>query len=88
MAKLVLDIEPSVIDDIKKFTEDHRLDLSKLTESYFKRITSTDNSEPIKMKKEHELSDWVKSLVLAKEPTPDFDHKAEYGKHLEKKYGL
>ncbi|CAF1646802.1 unnamed protein product, partial [Didymodactylos carnosus] len=33
---------------------------------------------------DEDLSDWVKSLVLAKTPTPDFDHKKEYGDHIMK----
>jgi hypothetical protein len=89
MAKLVLDIEPSVIDEIKKFADEHQLDLSKLTENYFKRVTTTDNTEPVKIRRNVEdFSPWIQQIVLSKEPTPDFDHKAEYGKHLEEKYGL
>jgi Family of unknown function (DUF6364) len=89
MAKLVLDIEPSVIDEIKKFADEHKLDLSKLTENYFKRVTTTDSVEPVKIRRNVEdFSPWIQQIVLSKEPTPDFDHKAEYGKHLEEKYGL
>jgi hypothetical protein len=40
------------------------------------------------MKPRSEYSEWVQELMLAKEPTPDFDHKAEYHKHLDEKYGL
>jgi len=90
MAKLVLDIEPSVINEIKKFADEHKLDLSKLTENYFKRVTKkTENVEPVTIRKKLEdYPEWIQQIVLSKEPTPDFDHKAEYGKHLEEKYGL
>ena len=89
MAKLVLDIEPSVIDEIKRFAEQHKLDLSKLTENYFKRVTKTENVEAVTIRKKLEdYPEWIQQIVLSKEPTPDFDHKAEYGKHLEEKYGL
>ena len=32
--------------------------------------------------------EWMKELIIARHPTPDFDHKAEYHKHLEEKHGL
>ena len=35
-----------------------------------------------------DLPEWIQQLVVATEPTPDFDHKAEYHKHLEEKYDL
>ena len=35
-----------------------------------------------------ELPDWVKEFAISGDPVPDFDHKAEYHKHLEEKYGL
>jgi hypothetical protein len=87
MAKLVLDIEPSVKDELEKLVKEQNLDLSKITEDFFRSLTAKEK-KPYKIKQEHELSDWAKSLVLSKEPTPDFDHKAEYGKHIEEKYGL
>ena len=40
------------------------------------------------MKTEEELPEWIQKLKISTGPVPDFDHKAEYGKHLEKKYGL
>jgi len=32
--------------------------------------------------------EWMKELIIARKPTPNFDHKAEYHKHLEEKFGL
>jgi len=40
------------------------------------------------MKSLDELSDFVKGLTISGDPVPDFDHKAEYHKHLDEKYGL
>jgi hypothetical protein len=40
------------------------------------------------MKPLHEYPEWIQELILSKESTPDFDHKAEYHKHLDEKYGL
>lgn len=88
MAKLVLDIEPGVKSDLEKLVKEQNLDLSKITEDFFRSLT-TKEKKPYKIRTEpHEFSEWLQKLVLSKEPTPDFDHKAEYGKHLEEKYGL
>jgi hypothetical protein len=40
------------------------------------------------MKTEDKLADWIIKLTISGDPIPDFDHKAEYHKHLEEKYGL
>ena len=39
------------------------------------------------MKSLEELSDFVARITISGDPVPDFDHKAEYHKHLEEKYG-
>jgi hypothetical protein len=88
MAKLVLDIEPSVKDELERLVKEQNLDLSKITEEFFRSLT-TKKEESIKVKKElKDYPEWIQNIVLSKEPTPDFDHKAEYGKHIEEKYGL
>jgi hypothetical protein len=88
MAKLVLDIEPSVIDALNKVAEKKHQSISRVAEDLFKDATSK-KIEPVKIRKNVEdFSPWIQQIVLSKEPTPDFDHKAEYGKHLEEKYGL
>jgi hypothetical protein len=40
------------------------------------------------MMTEDELPSWVKKMTISTDPVPDFDHKAEYHKHLEEKYGF
>jgi len=40
------------------------------------------------MKTKDELPEFIKKLRITTGPVPDFDHKAEYHKHLEVKYGL
>lgn len=88
MAKLVLDIEPSVKNDLEKLVKEQNLNLSKIAEDFFRSLTSKEKN-PVKIRKEpHEFSEWLQKIVLSKEPTADFDHKAEYRKHLEEKYGL
>ncbi len=86
MAKLVLDIEPEVIKEAQYYANETHSDLSVLVQDFLKRI-STFKTEPI-VEKKVEIADWVKELTLSKTPTPDFDHKEEYHKHLEEKYGL
>lgn len=44
--------------------------------------------DTFRMKTEDELADFIKKLTISGDPIPDFDHKAEYHKHLEEKYGL
>lgn len=50
-------------------------------------LRATSNSKKLSKVDSIEISDWVKSLVAADKPTSDFDHKAEFYKHLEEKYG-
>ena len=88
MAKLVLDIEPSIKEELEKLVKEQNLNLSKITEEFFRSLTNKEK-KTVKIRKEpHEFSEWLQKIVLSKEPTPDFDHKAEYGKHIEEKYGL
>lgn len=58
--------------------------LSKMTENLFKKEGETE-VHPFKMKSMDELPDWIKNLTVKGDPIPDFDHKAEYHKHLEEK---
>ncbi|MFI5162525.1 MAG: DUF6364 family protein [Sphingobacteriales bacterium] len=85
--KLTLNIEPDLIDKIKDVARKKNTSLSKVTESLYKKEVEREK-EPFKMKSLDELSDFVKSLMISGEPIPDFDHKAEYHKHLDEKYGL
>lgn len=84
--KLTLNIEQGVIDQIKKVAKKRNTSLSKITESLFKQEVKN-SSEPFRMKTEDEISDWVKGVVAVGDAIPDFDHKAEYHKHIEGKYG-
>lgn len=84
--KLTLNIEPGLIDGIKKITKNKQLSLSKFTENYYKSVIESEK-EPFRMKDYDELPDFVKNLKISGGPIPDFDNKAEYHKHLEEKYG-
>lgn len=90
MAKLILDIEPDVLKQAELYADATHTDLSQLIEGYLKRVTTSRVvvEEPKANTKTIEIADWVKKLTLSKKPTPDFDCKAEYHKHLDEKYGL
>ncbi|WP_461450712.1 DUF6364 family protein [Mucilaginibacter sp.] len=85
--KLTLNIEPGLIEQIKAVAKKKNVSLSKVTESLFRKEVEN-AEEPFRMKREEELPEWVKNLQISGDPIPDFDHKGEYGKHLEEKYGL
>jgi hypothetical protein len=85
MAKLVLDIEPKLIDKIKDAAIKRNLSISELMAALF--IKETEEQAPVSINRES-LPEWIKQLTLSKEPTPDFDHKKEYGDHIMRKYGV
>ena len=82
-SKLTLSMEPEVVYAAKKIAKEKNISLSKLVENYLRSISNENKvgSESI------EISDWVKGMVAVDKPTLDFDHKKEYHKHLEEKYG-
>ena len=85
--KLTLNIEPGLIEKMKHVAKKKNTSVSKLAEQFFKKEIEAEK-EPFRMKSEEEISDFIKTLSISGDPVPDFDHKAEYGKHLEEKYGL
>jgi len=85
--KLTLNIEPGLITQMKKVAKKRNTSISKIAENFFKKEIETE-SEPFHLKSRDELSDWIKEMAIAGKPVPDFDHKAEYHKHLEGKYDL
>ena len=84
--KLTLNIDPSLISQIKEVAKRKNTSLSKITEGLFKKEIQIER-EPFRMKSLEELSEVIKQFTIAGDPVPDFDHKAEYHKHLEEKYG-
>jgi hypothetical protein len=83
--KLTLNIEPSLIGQIKELAKKKNASLSKVTEALYKKAVENEK-EPFRMKSLEELSDFVANITISGDPVPDFDHKAEYHKHLEEKY--
>jgi len=85
--KLTLNIEPGLIEQIKQVAKKRNTSISKLAESFFKKEVESEK-EPFRMKAKEELPEWIQNLTISGDPVPDFDHKAEYHKHLDEKYGL
>ncbi|MDB5012507.1 MAG: hypothetical protein JWQ25_709 [Daejeonella sp.] len=81
-SKLTLSMEPEVVYLAKEFAKKKNVSLSKLVENYLRSISTDETSANDDFK----ISDWVKKMVVVDHPTPDFDHKKEYQKHLEEKY--
>jgi len=86
-AKLTLSLDPDTIEFGKKYVQENHTSLSKLVQNFLNDIAKKEAKKSVNSQLS-EYPDWIQQLVVAKEPTPDFDHKAEYHKHLEEKYGL
>jgi hypothetical protein len=89
--KLTLSVKEESLPLVKRYAKRQHTSVSKLVQHFFDSLvekeTKADN-KPFKFKNEGELPEWIRDLVIAGDPVPDFDHKAEYHKHLEEKYGL
>jgi Ser-tRNA(Ala) deacylase AlaX len=89
-AKLTLSVKSDTIERAKEYARRNHTSLSKVVQNLLDDIAKKEaKNDPLLEKlKNTEVPDWIKQLTIADKPTPDFDHKAEYGKHLEEKYGL
>ena len=88
--KLTLSVDKKTIQVAKRLAEQGNVSVSKLFSTLINGLAAEKSkSDPILEKiRNTEIPDWIKQITLVDKPTPDFDHKAEYGKHLEEKYGL
>ena len=89
-SKLTLSMEPEIIKMAKNYAAKNNISVSKLFKNFVDEITKKgdEKDELLERLKNTEIPDWIKGLTVVDKPTPDFDHKVEYGKHLEEKYGL
>ncbi len=78
--KLTLSIEENTIKRAKDYAKSHNRSLSDLIETYLNALTVEDSNEDI------EISPYVRSISAGHTIAADLDHRAEYGKHLDKKY--
>ena len=86
-AKLTLSMDPNTIEFGKKYVQKKHTSLSKLVQDFLNDIAKKE-AKAVSSSLTKEYPQWIKDITLSDKPTPDFDHKAEYGKHLEEKYGL
>ena len=91
--QITLNVEDGIAEKVKAYSERQHIDLNKLVEAHLSEIADKQEQVELyqanrKMKELKDYPEWIQRLVLSKEPTPDFDHKKEYGKHIEEKYGL
>jgi Ser-tRNA(Ala) deacylase AlaX len=89
-AKLTLSVKADTIERAKEYARRNHTSLSKVVQNLLDNISTEEvKNDPLLEKlKNTEIPDWIKQLTITDKPTPDFDHKAEYRKHLEEKYGL
>ena len=85
--RVTLDIEPGLIDQLKRVAKRKNTSISKVAGPILRKELDIEE-EPFKMKNIEELPQWLTDLTIASYPVPDFEHKTEYHKHLEEKYGL
>jgi Family of unknown function (DUF6364) len=77
--KLTLRLKKKVIDQAKKYANDHETSLSKLIENYLSAIT-------IEIKSVENISPLVKSLSGVIHLPSSEDLKEKYHKHINEKY--
>lgn len=77
--KLTLRLKKKVIDQAKKYADDHDTSLSKLIENYLSAITS--ESKPVE-----KISPLVLSISGVITISENDDPKDNYHKHLQEKY--
>lgn len=88
MAKLVLDIEPGLIEKIKHIAEKRNVTLTELTENLFRKEAEIVTEPLAELVINKDLPDWIKALTVSNIPENDFDAKKEYGDHIMRKYDL
>lgn len=79
--KLTLRLNKRIIDRAKAYAKANGTSLSTMVEQYFDGIAS-----PLKAAGEETITPFVKSLSMPMNLPPDFDERAAYRAHLDKKY--
>lgn len=77
--KLTLRLKKNVIDQAKRYANDHETSLSKLIENYLSAITTESKSVT-------KISPLVQSLSKVIQLAQDEDTKGKYHEHLKEKY--
>jgi hypothetical protein len=88
-SKLTLSVDKDTIQLAKEMASQDNVSVSRLFKTVINEIANKrKKKKEFKIKPLSELPEWIQQLVIAKEPTQDFDHKAEYHRHLDEKYSL
>ncbi|GGH23195.1 DUF6364 family protein [Mucilaginibacter phyllosphaerae] len=87
VSKLTLSADKDTIQLAKTIASESNISVSKLFKILITERSKKKKKE-INIKPVNQFPDWMQQLIIAKEPTSDFDHKIEYHKHLDEKYGL
>jgi len=77
--KLTLKLRKSVIDQAKKYASNHDTSLSRIVENYLAAITADSDEKD-------GISPLVKSISGIIQLPDNFDHKADFHKHLDEMY--
>lgn len=77
--KLTLRLKKNVIDQAKKYANDHETSLSKLIENYLSAITNESGSV-------EKISPLVQSVSGVINISENDEHKSKYHEHLQEKY--
>ncbi|HEY9535141.1 MAG TPA: DUF6364 family protein [Mucilaginibacter sp.] len=88
--KLTLSADEQTIELAKRIASEDNISVSRLFKMLINDLAKKKKkTDPLLEKiRNTEIPDWISQIQLSDKPTPDFDHKAAYGKHLEEKYGL
>ena len=86
--KLTLSVDKDTIMLAKEIASSNRISVSKLFKTLINEVVERKQQEELKMKPLTEYPEWMQNLIIASEPTPDFDHKVLYHKRLDEKFGL
>ena len=78
--KLTLQLDREVIEKAKQHAKQKRQSLSSLVQNYFTFLSENQPLEDI------EISNNIKELSGLIQLETEFDHRAEYRKHIEEKY--
>ncbi|MBL4677946.1 MAG: hypothetical protein JKY70_17340 [Mucilaginibacter sp.] len=86
--KLTLSMDKHTIQIAKEVAAESNMSVSKFFKSLVTEIDKKRKKNKADMPVLTDLPEWLQQVIIATEPTADFDHKAEYHKHIEEKYGL
>jgi hypothetical protein len=86
--KLTLSADEQTIELAKRIASEDNISVSRLFKMLINDLAKKKTDTLLEKIRNTDIPDWISQIQLSDKPTPDFDHNAAYGKHLEEKYGL